>query len=552
MKKSILLILFLTIVLSMQAQQKNTPLQEHINAGKRAYNQFAGKKNHESIKNKKDSKSYIVGDTVTFWRWDLTDMPPAWIQELATCRAVGENSYVFVADDQWDNNNMNQDDVDEVLFRLEDETLNSTEYGIIEMDTIYFGNIPDELDNDPKVIFFFSALGQFNGSVFDGYFSSFNQMTEAEAQAVPPPEGPAHSNECEMLYMSCDPVNPTAASTLSVLSHELEHLIHWGYDTDEDTWVDEGCAELAMVLYGYPDPIVNFPSNPNDNLIVWDQQFSDYVQTMLFYTYLSEQYGVEIIKEIVANPENSVTGINTVLSNNGISENFTDIFNNWTIANFLDDNDFTGGIYGYEILDLPNFNSYTYSNLPINTNKSINDCAAEYHNIPLDFEEIEIQVSSDDTGNSILHLLAYEDGIIKEIFADDGDLTMNFTQPDTYTLSDLILVTANQRTSNGDIDFSINIFDPTVNISDILEYSINLYPNPVNDFATLSYKFENPSNITVEITDINGKIIEQIYKSSISDKQKIRFNTATYSSGLYFIKIKTDKKTIVRKFVVEK
>ena len=542
MKKSIFTILILTIVLSIQAQQKKTPLQEHINAGKEAYNKFADKKNHEIIKNNKTSKSYIIGDTEIFWKWDFTDMPPAWVQEPATCRAVGDNSYVFVADNQW-NNNMNQTDVDEVLFRLEEETLNSSEYGIIEMDTTYFGLIPDELDNDPKVIFFFSALGSYNGTVFDGYFSAYNQMTEEEAQL----EG-AHSNKCEMLYMSCDPVNPTASSTLSVLSHELQHLIHWGYDTNEETWVDEGCAELAMVIYGYPDPIIYFPSNPNNNLIVWDQQFSDYVQTMLFFTYLSEQYGVEIIKEIVANPENSVTGINTVLSNNGIAESFTDIFNNWTIANFLDDTDFDNGKYGYEIFNLPNFSYNTYSNLPTDTSKNIYDCSAIYHNLPLDFEEIEIKVSTDDTGNSILHLLAYEDGTIKEIFTDDGDLIMNFTQPDLYTLSDLILVTANQRTSNDSTDFSINIFDPTVDINELEDNSINICPNPVNDFVTISLKPEKPIKFFVEITDLNGKIIKRIY----TDRQIISINTSTYSSGLYFIKIKTDKKTIVRKFIVER
>ena len=545
MKKSLLLILSLVFIINVQAQQESTPLQEHINAGKKAYNQFADIKNHESIKNNKVPKSYIIGDPVIFWKWDFYDMPPTWIQEPATCRAVGENSYVFVADNQW-NLNMDQSDVDEILFRLEDETLNSTEYGIIEMDTTYFGLIPDELDNDPKVIFFFSALGSYNGTAFDGYFSAYNQMTEEEAQL----EG-AHSNECEMLYMSCDPVDPTASSTLSVLSHELEHLIHWGYDTNEDTWVVEGCAELAMVLYGYPDPIINFNSNPNDNLIVWDQTFSDYVQTMLFYTYLSEQYGVEIIKEIVANPENSVTGINTVLSNNGITDSFTDIFNNWTIANFLDDLDFESGKYGYVSLDLPTFSSYSYSNLPINTSKSINDCAAVYYNIPVDFEEIEIQVSSNDQENSILHLLAYENGTIKEVTTDDGDLTMNFTQPDSYILSDLILITANQRPSNDITDFLINIYDPTVSINNLIENSISLYPNPVNNFATLSINFENPIDFSVEIIDLNGKTIEQIYKGSNSDKQTLIINTSTYRSGFYFIKIKTDKKTIVKKFILE-
>ena len=546
MKKSLLFILSLAFIINAQAQQKSSLLQEHIDAGKKAYRQYANKTEHEKIKTQKTAKSYIVGDTKVFWNWDFSVMPPTWVQDPATCRAVGEHSYVFVADDQW-NVNMNQTDVDEVLFRLEDETLNSTEYGIVEMDTLYFGDIPDELDNDPKVIFFFSRLGSFNGTVFDGYFSSYNQMTEAEAQA----DG-SHSNECEMLYMSCDPVNPTATSTLSVLSHELEHLIHWGYDTDEETWLDEGCAELAMVLYGHPDPIVDFPSNPNNNLIVWDQTFSDYVQTMLFFTYLSEQYGSDLIKEIVANTENSVTSINTVLANNGISETFTDIFNNWTIANFLDDTNFESGLYGYESLDLPDFGFHAYSDLPINTTKNINDCAAVYYRIPLNFNEIDIEVTSGDAENSILHLLTFEAGNIREIITDEGDLNMFFSQPETYTLSNLFLVAANQRASNSTTNFTINISDPTVSINEIAEPEISLFPNIIQNQGTVSLSFEENVNLHIDIYDAAGKHIKTIFKGKInSGNHKINFNTAGIKSGFYFLKIISNNKTKVQKFFVE-
>jgi len=546
MKKLLLLFLFPALILNVQAQQKNNLLQEHIEAGKKAYKLYADIKNHKIIKEQKNTDDYIIGDTKTFWRWDLTVMPPTWIQEPATCRAVGEHSYVFIADNQW-NVNMNQTDVDEVLFRLEDETLNTSDYGIVEMDTLYFGEIPDELDNDLKVIFFFSGLGSFNGTVFDGYFSSYNQMTEAEAQA----DG-SHSNECEMLYMSCDPVNPTAASTLSVLSHELQHLIHWGYDANEESWVDEGCAELAMVLYGQPDPIVDFSSNPNNNLIVWDQTFSDYVQTMLFFTYLSEQYGSEFIKQIVANPENSVTGINTVLSNNGITETFTDIFNNWTIANFLDDTNFESGIYGYESFELPNFGFHAYSELPINTTKNINDCAAVYYRITLDFNEINIEVSSNDEGNSILHLLTFENGNIKEVITDDGDLNMTFSQPDTYTLSNLFLVAANQRTSDNTTNFSINISDPTVSIDELYDFRINVFPNIVKDIATITFKSENSANLSVKIIDLNGKIIKTLFNGqSKSGEQKLTFGTENMKSGMYLLQIISGNKTYLKKFIKE-
>ena len=74
---------------------------------------------------------------------------------------------------------------------------------------------------------------------------------------------PGHSNECEMIYMTCSPLNPIDPTLISVLSHELQHMIHWAGDENESTWVDEGMAELAMVHFGLPDPITSFNGNAN-------------------------------------------------------------------------------------------------------------------------------------------------------------------------------------------------------------------------------------------------------------------------------------------------
>jgi sensor histidine kinase YesM len=51
-------------------------------------------------------------------------MPPGWIQLPATCRAVGEHCYVFVADEEWQIT-MDEADVQEVFNYLEFETMNS-------------------------------------------------------------------------------------------------------------------------------------------------------------------------------------------------------------------------------------------------------------------------------------------------------------------------------------------------------------------------------------------------------------------------------------------
>ena len=187
-------------------------------------------------------------------------MPPEWILVPATCRAVTEYSYVFVADDQW-NIHMDSADVALVEYYWEEGTYNDSTAGIYELDTENFGMPPDELDDDDHIYIFYSELGSFMGSVFDGYFSVFNEYTEEEAQQLG-----GHSNEVEMFYMSCNPGNPTSPIRISVLAHEFEHMIHWGIDPNEDTWVDEGCAEYAMLLFGYPDPLVDFPNKTDDDL----------------------------------------------------------------------------------------------------------------------------------------------------------------------------------------------------------------------------------------------------------------------------------------------
>jgi hypothetical protein len=302
-----------------------------------------------------------VGDTRVFWSYDLSVMPPRWIQVPSTCRTVGEHCYIFVADDQW-NLHMDQEDVEEARYRFDVSTPGSPEVGIYEMDTSLFGTPPDALDEDPRIYIFYSALGGFGGSIFDGYFDPMNELTEEEARR----QG-GHSNEVEMFYMSCDPVNPVAPSTLSVLAHEFEHMIHWNYDPNENSWVDEGCAEIAMLFYGVPDPITGFPGDPDDSLVEWDQHWADYVKSYLFTLYFHEHFGGDdAVRALVAEPTNSIQGYENTLATMGYAEiGFSELFSRWTAANLLDDPSLEDGRYGYELEDLPTFASKWHGGYPV-------------------------------------------------------------------------------------------------------------------------------------------------------------------------------------------
>ena len=73
----------------------------------------------------------------------------------STCRAVGENCYIFVADDNWnasiENGPVDQAAVDAIVEGFDNNTPNFATQGIFGVDITTFGE-PPNIDGDPKII----------------------------------------------------------------------------------------------------------------------------------------------------------------------------------------------------------------------------------------------------------------------------------------------------------------------------------------------------------------------------------------------------------------
>ena len=99
-------------------------------------------------------------------------------------------------------------------------------------------------------------------------------------------------------------------------------------------------------------------------------------------------------------------------------------------------------------------------------------------------------------------------------------------------------------------DYNITTYD-TINVmykdcdtTDTIDNIISIYPNPATDNLTIETNFKEEHRL--EIINLLG---QTIYTTYINRKSII--NTSNYSCGLYFLKIYTDKETVVRKFVKE-
>lgn len=177
------------------------------------------------------------------------------------------------------------------------------------------------------------------------------------------------------------------------VAHELEHLIHNDHDPDEDSWIDEGMADLAEYLngFGHPDShVVYYLAFHRTSLTVWGGGLEDYGASYLFQLYLLENFGSktggswdpEWTHTLIDEQANSISGVEAAT---GV--NFNDLYDTWILANYLDEPGLMGaGNYpvGYNEIDLTPFVSTAFS--PWSIERSITDIYGSDHhgNLPID------------------------------------------------------------------------------------------------------------------------------------------------------------------------
>ncbi len=101
-------------------------------------------------------------------------------------------------------------------------------------------------------------------------------------------------------------------------------------------------------------------------------------------------------------------------------------------------------------------------------------------------------------------------------------------------------------------DWSLEMYDPTLTSvaqKTIIASDLIIYPNPSSNQAIIDYGFNyEPKTINIDVYDLTGRFvahIESINKSS----GNISFDVGDWGTGVYFFYIKTDRETVVRKFI---
>ena len=283
-----------------------------------------------------------IGAERTFFAPDFRSMQQYTVS--AVLRGVGNFCYVFVEASEW-NTRVTTETVQAMVRAFDAATPANPRRGIYQTLTQSFG-LPPDIDGNSKVILLLLNIRDTNH--IERYTAGFFNPADQSRGVLRTPgfrRFPIRSNEADMLYVDTQPLNPNSEAAHNVVAHELLHLIHWGHDPHEATWVDEGCAGYASFLCGYSvlEHVAAFEKRPSISLITWPETDADslphYGATFLWMLYLHERHGgLDTLTEIVQNRGTSLTGVADALGSNGDpTQNISDIFNNWKLANYLSD-----------------------------------------------------------------------------------------------------------------------------------------------------------------------------------------------------------------------
>lgn len=146
-----------------------------------------------------------------------------------------------------------------------------------------------------------------------------------------------YSNARPLLVMNVDAFRPGRSAYDETLSHELQHLVHWALNPADETWMDEGSAELvAAMMRGTPGKGSVFTRQPDRQLTAWagdaGSLAAHYEAAYLFLQYFADRFGVESIRHVVQSGRGQ-DGVDAFLRDQGVEARFEDVFADWLVAN---------------------------------------------------------------------------------------------------------------------------------------------------------------------------------------------------------------------------
>jgi hypothetical protein len=312
-------------------------------------------------------------------------------------------------------------------------------------------------------------------------------------------------------------VHPTTALLSAV--HNADPMVVSTYD-----------AAMGGLIGGYPSGLV-------------DRKAID-VDPSTFFT----EYANHIGDFGVANLNvNSTFNTTTRLATIDVSGTFAvDLSGDYRYSVVVTEDDVTGTTASF---NQANYYSYMSQNLPLV------GAGHDWQNSPNPIPAANMQY--DHVARALLGGFAGQAGSLPSTILANStqNYTFNYTVPVAYNVNNMNIIGLLIENSTGYVlnsarfDFPTGVNEPVQHTS---SFSVNVYPNPMNNNGTVQIELLKASTVKMEIVDMQGRMILSKENQLASGKHYYDLGQENLGSGLYNVTIKAGEESITKRFVVSK